>query len=86
MDVQIKIDTASRQEAEIVASALPGKPAVLAARGYGLVQLRCKKRDLQSVVERVAAAAHENGITWVRVRPGDDDEYVFRNGVLRRTW
>ena len=81
MDVQIKIDTVSKQEAEVVASALPGKPAVLPARGYGLIRLRCKKRDLQSIVERVAEAAREHRIGWVRVRHGDDEEYVFRYGV-----
>ena len=81
MDVQLKIDTVSKHEAEVVASELPGKPAVLPARGYGLIRLRCNKRDMQSVVQRVAEIAGEHGIRWVRVRHGDDEEYVFRNGV-----
>ena len=81
MDVQLKIDTVSKEEAEVVASALPGNPAILPARGYGLIRIRCKKRELQSVVDRVAEAAHKHRIPWVRVRHGDDEEYVFRNGV-----
>lgn len=82
MFVQVMIDTSSKEDAELVAASLPGEPTALSVRGYGLIKLRWRRRELQDLIERVGAAAEQHGLGWVRVRHGDE-EYAFRNGVPR---
>jgi hypothetical protein len=82
MYVHLMIDTGSKQEAELVASSLPGEPAVSSARGFGLIRLRFRRREVQAVIDKVGEAAQEHGLSWVRVRHGDE-ERVFRNGSHR---
>jgi hypothetical protein len=78
MSVQISIDTVSRSEAETLAASLPGAPQTASARGYGLIRFRCRdKRELQDLIASIHEAVQKLGLSWVRVRHGDE-EHVFR--------
>ena len=78
MPVQITIDTASREEAEKLASELPGSPKATSVRGYGLIRYRCRSNnEAEDLLSAVNDAVQRHKLPWVRVRRGDD-ERVFR--------
>lgn len=85
MSVQITIDTASRAEAEVLASALPGAPTATSVRGYGLIRARCRtERDVRELLDAVNEAVQRHQLPWARVRRGDE-EHMFRGRLNHAT-
>lgn len=82
--VRITIDTASREQAEVLAAILPGEPTATSVRGYGLIRARCtSEREVRDLLDAVSEAVHRFSLPWARVRRGDE-EHMFR-GSVRRT-
>lgn len=83
MSVQITIDTASRDEAELIAPLLPGAPTATSVRGYGLIRARCgSEREVHDLLDAVNEAVQRFSLPWARVRRGDE-EHMFRGRVRR---
>jgi hypothetical protein len=81
--VHITIDTASREEAEKLASSLPGQPAATSVRGYGLIRTRCRsEREVSNLLDAVDDVVRRHSLLWARVRRGDE-EHMFRGSVSR---
>ncbi len=77
--MNVIIDTGSRDEAQLVAGALPGKATATSVRGYGLVRTVCRtRREMDQLFVSVQRTVDEHELRWVRVRYGDD-ERVFRS-------
>jgi hypothetical protein len=78
--MQVTIDTASRQEAELIASLLPYEAEARSVRGFGFVRLYCRtRRERDAVLDAVGAGAELHELPWIRVR-WEDEERVFRHG------
>ena len=84
--VRITIDTASREEAEVLASSLPNPAlatSVTSVRGFGLIQARCRsEREVADLLDAVSEAVRRHSLPWVRVRRGDE-EHMFRGRTRR---
>lgn len=81
--VHITIDTASREEAELLASKLPGEPTATSVRGYGLIRARCRsEHEVRDLLDAVNQAVQRHALPWARVRRGDE-EHMFRGRVQR---
>ena len=82
MSVQVTIDTASKDDAALIAADLPGQPPAGSWRGYGVIRLRLRKeRDANDLVPLVGESVERHGVSWARVRIGED-EHMLRS---RRT-
>jgi len=78
--VNVTIDTASREEAELIAALLSHEAEAKSVRGYGFIQLRCRSMtETQRILDAVGAGAKLHCLPWIRVR-WDDEERVFRQG------
>jgi hypothetical protein len=78
--VDLTIDTASREEAELIAALLPHEVEAKSVRGFGFIRLRCRSMaETQSILDTVRAGAEHHGVSWIRVR-WEDEERVFRRG------
>lgn len=75
------IDAASKREAELIATALPGTPSVRSWRGYGIVRLQLVGAEAQDLVPLLSEIVEHHKLGWARLRFGDD-EWTFkaRNG------
>ena len=83
MPLLVTIDARSKADAELIAAALPGNPEAKSWRGYGVVRLRFRKEgEARAVLSVVAECVEEHGLTWARVRIGDD-ERMFRGRTRR---
>jgi hypothetical protein len=83
MAVQVTIDAGSRDDAEVIASVLPGEPKAASWRGYGVVRLRLgKAEDVQMLVAILERCVRHHSLAWARLRFGDD-EWMFRSGRRR---
>ena len=81
--MQVIIDTDSRDEAQLLAGVLPGRPAATSVRGYGMIRTSCRtRRDLDELLQALEGAVQEHELRWARARVGDD-EHVFRGRVRR---
>lgn len=84
--VRITIDTASREEAQVLASSLPD-PAVAtmvtSVRGFGLIRASCRsEREVEDLIDAVSEAVRRHSVPWARVRRGDE-EHMFRGRARR---
>jgi hypothetical protein len=78
MSIQVTIDTASKDEAVLIAADLPGEPPASSWRGFGVVRLRLRReRDAKDLLPLVGACVERHGLGWARVRIGDD-QHMFR--------
>ena len=78
MSVRVTIDTASKEEAELIARQLPVPAQARAWRGYGVIRLTAKDRhETKELIDAVGRCSLEHGFRWTRVRY-DDEERVFR--------
>ena len=78
MPLLVTIDAGSMGYAELIAAALPGGPEAKSWRGYGVVRLRFRKeKEAREVLPVVAECVERHGLSWARVRIGDD-ERMFR--------
>jgi hypothetical protein len=78
MPLLVTIDAGSKADAELIAAALPGGPEAKSWRGYGVVRLRFRKeKEAREVLPVVAECVERHGLSWARVRIGDD-EHMFR--------
>jgi hypothetical protein len=78
--VNVTIDTASKEEAELIAALLPHKVEAKSVRGYGFIRLRCRSEaETRRVLDAVGAGAELHRFSWIRVR-WEDEERVFRQG------
>jgi hypothetical protein len=78
--VQVTIDTASREEAELIAALLPYEVDTRSVRGYGFIRFRCRNvAETRAILDAVGAGAALHELPWIRVR-WDDEERVFRRG------
>jgi hypothetical protein len=83
MSIQVTIDTASKDEAALIAADLPGEPAASSWRGLGVVRLRLRReRDAKDLLALVRACVELHGLGWARVRIGDD-QHMFRASKAR---
>jgi hypothetical protein len=79
----VTIEAASKTEAELIAERLPADAQAQSWRGLGVIRLGPRNRqDTQGLIEAVSRSFHEHGLTWARVRYGDE-ERVFRAGARR---
>jgi hypothetical protein len=77
MSVQVTIDTASKDDAALIAADLPGQPRADSWRGYGVIRLRLRKeRDAHDLVPLVGESVERHGVSWARVRIGEDEHMV----------
>jgi hypothetical protein len=78
--VNVTIDTASKEEAELIAALLSREAEARSVRGYGFIRLRCRSAaETQRILDAVGAGAKLHRLPWIRVR-WDDEERVFRQG------
>jgi len=78
MPVHVTIDAGSRQDAEVIAAALPGNAVAKSWRGYGVIRLRFRKEsDAGDLLLTVGECVERHDLSWARVRIGDD-ERMFR--------
>jgi hypothetical protein len=78
--MQVTIDTASREEAELIAAALPRPAEAKSVRGYGFIRLSSRNaRETQEILQAAGAGAALHKLAWIRVR-WNDEERVFRRG------
>lgn len=84
MLVRVTIETASKEEAQLIARRLPVPARAQTWRGYGVIRLAAKSGDeTKELIEAVESCCQELGFRWTRVRY-DDEERVFRaNGAKR---
>jgi hypothetical protein len=77
MSVQVTIDTASKDDAAKIAAELPGQPPASSWRRYGVIRLRLpRERDAKDLVPLVAECVHRHGLSWARVRIGEDEHML----------
>ena len=78
MPLLVTIDAGSKADAELIAAALPGRPAATSWRGYGVIRLRFRKEsEAREVLPVVGECVEHHELSWARVRIGDD-ERMFR--------
>jgi hypothetical protein len=78
MSVQVTIEAASKEEAELIAQRLPVKAQAQSWRGFGVIRLGARdKEETKSLIEAVSQSFHELSLKWARVRY-DDEERVFK--------
>lgn len=78
--MHVTIDTASREDAEVIAALLPHEVEAKSMRGYGFIRLRCRSMvETQRILDAVGAGAKLHRFSWIRVR-WEDEERVFRQG------
>lgn len=78
--MHVTIDTATREEAELIASLLPHEAEARSVRGYGFVRLYCRSmKEARAILDAVGAGAQLHELPWIRVR-WEDEERVFRHG------
>lgn len=78
MPVQVTIDAGSREDAEVIAAALPGDAVAKSWRGYGVIWLRFRKEsDARELLPVIGDCVERNDLSWARIRIGDD-ERMFR--------
>ena len=78
MSVRVTIETASKEEAELIAQRLPVKAAAESWRGFGVIRLGARsKEETRDFIDAVSQSFQEHKLQWVRVRY-DDEERVFR--------
>jgi hypothetical protein len=83
MAVQVTIDAQSRDDAELIASALPGEPEAASRRGYGVIRVRVRKpEEVHGLVEILELCVKRHSLPWARLRVGDE-EWMFRGGRRR---
>jgi hypothetical protein len=81
--VQVIIDAGSKEDAAIIAEALPGHPTASALRGFGLIRLRVPSlSDARRLVPLVATCVEREGLSWARVRI-DDELHMCRGRVAK---
>ena len=79
MAVNVTIDARSRDEAELIAAALPGRPQATSWRGYGIVRLRLRdKREIEPLLPIVEDCVERHRLPWARLRFGDE-ERMFKS-------
>jgi hypothetical protein len=72
--VNVTIDAGSKNEAELIAAALPGEPDARSRRGFGLVRLRVThEREAADLLTALAACVEQHSIGWARIRFGDQE-------------
>lgn len=76
----VMIDVGSKDEAQLVAASLPGGAADVSSRGYGMVRLQWREREVSKLLSLVAACVEDHRLRWARVRFGDE-ERTFRAGA-----
>jgi hypothetical protein len=82
MSVRVTIETASKAEAELLATLLQPGARAEAWHGYGVIRLALRDdAETDSVIEAVAEGVRRHELPWTRVRFGDE-ERVF--GTKRR--
>ena len=85
MPVQITIDAGSKEDAEVIAAALPGNVVAKSWRGYGVIRLRFRREsDAGDLLHVVGDCVARHDLSWARVRIGDD-ERMFRGRNRRAT-
>jgi len=78
--VNVTIDTASKEEAVLIAALLSREADARSVRGYGFIRLRCRSMaETQRILDTVGAGAKLHCLPWIRVR-WDYEERVFRQG------
>jgi hypothetical protein len=78
MPLLVTIDAGSKADAELISSALPGRPEAKSWRGYGVIRLRFRtEREARELLPLVGACVERHGLGWARIRIGDD-ERMFR--------
>jgi hypothetical protein len=78
MSVHVIIETASKADAELIASTLQPSPRVESWRGYGIIRLGSRsKSETAELMDAVAEGVERHALAWARVRY-DDDERIFR--------
>jgi hypothetical protein len=78
--VRVTIETASRAEAELLATLLQPGARAEAWHGYGVIRLTLRDdAETAAVIEAVANGVELHGLPWTRVRFGDD-ERIFGTG------
>jgi hypothetical protein len=78
--MQVTIDTATREDAELIAALLPHEAEARSVRGYGFVRLYCRSmKEAKAILDAVGAGAQMHELPWIRVR-WEDEERVFRHG------
>lgn len=81
--MHVTIDTASREEAELIATLLPHDAETRSVRGFGFIRLHCPSMaETFAVLDAVGAGAQLHELPWIRVR-WEDEERVFRRGRPR---
>jgi hypothetical protein len=85
MSIRVTIETASKEEAELIAQCLPVKAVAQSWRGFGVIRLGARnKEETRDFIDAVSQSFHEHKLHWARVRY-DDEERVFKgNGNGRR--
>lgn len=77
MSVQVTIDTASKDDAALIAAELPGQPQAGSSRGYGVIRLRLRReREAKDLLPLVGACVERHSLGWARVRIGDDQHML----------
>ncbi len=83
MSVNVRIETASKAEAELIAALLRPAARAEAWRGYGVIRLALRDNaETETVIETVAEGVRRHELPWTRVRYGDN-ERVFRSNGRR---
>ena len=78
MAVNVTIDARSKDEAELIAVALPGEPQATSWRGYGIVRLRLRdKREIAPLLPILEDCVERHNLPWARLRFGDE-EWMFK--------
>lgn len=78
--MHVTIDTATREEAELIASLLSHEAEARSVRGYGFVRLHCRNmKEARAILDAVGAGAQLHELPWIRVR-WEDEERIFRHG------
>ncbi len=81
MAVQVTIDAGSKADAELIAEALPVPTQASSWRGYGVVRLRvASEQAAKELIPLVRACVEDRDLAWARVRVGDDETMLRRNG------
>lgn len=78
MPVQVTIETASKEEAQLIARELSMRVEAHSWRGLGVIRLAVqRKQDVQALIGSVAQVCEAHRLCWARVRYGDE-ERVFK--------
>jgi hypothetical protein len=84
MSVRVTIETASKAEAELIATLLEPAAKAETWHGYGVIRLVLRgDAETAAVIETVAEGVERHELPWARVRFGDD-ERVFRGNGRHR--